>query len=724
MSAGTPQRNKRQAQAQRQAYMNSLRLEASNIQKNYNANEIYKATGTAAIPKATENPTERGSSMEGRKQLIKESLVSTGIMNSFVADNFLADLSDDDLTFFLSHQQAILEGFKPKNVPAAVFKAYFKKYQNKFGETLGIEYGLQQGSGGDFAMDAALMMKAITENREALEAFKEEISAKFDKETASKYKAQADSLLSKMPTQAEFDQIQRLDEEQRQEAYEELSGLLGNLPDFENLLAVARLRGIDQDSELFSDAEKSIQRNKELEALADMRFALADSEQELRRGRFDLKDLLRKAREREEEIEGILTGQSDYDKLVEDTRQRQDEIDTSLALGDLLRQTKDKASAIQDFSKGGLPVDEDELFDLGQKLGVDQEILDSGDEDLIRTAIQRALVESDAGVGVEYETLSPELPLEGFFLLPEEFQQLFEKVDIPDPDAFFRRPADVRRKIIQSLERSLQENGGPEEVFPIESEGVFVNAKDLLIRPAEVQRDTLRVMTPLVRPRPRGRAKSPSTRRDLTGAEARARRSSEDTVGGVPPAGTASQMASTLGAGMRGRGLSRSKPKTPVEKSDGYEKPVQYTQFGRYLIHHPKLKQGILQLKTPKGGAIKALPTEYLTPRLKETMLTLVGNGSPTLEQFDRLTADEKEKLHHITKHSQYEKVSIPRGHMDKEDQMVHKFTILKGELLAGNNSKQLLKEFKSMLIKFVEEGRIPRRQANEILIELAREGM
>jgi hypothetical protein len=175
---------------------------------------------------------------------------------------------------------------------------------------------------------------------------------------------------------------------------------------------------------------------------------------------------------------------------------------------------------------------------------------------------------------------------------------------------------------------------------------------------------------------------------------------------------------------MRGRGLGKSRAKTPVEKSNGYEKPVQYTQFGRYLIHHPKLKQGILQLKTPKGGAIKALPTEYLTPRLKDVMITLVGNGSPSLESFDRLTADEKDKLHHITKHSQYEKVSIPRGHLDKEDQMLHKFTILKGELMAGNNNKQLLKEFKSMLIKFVEDGRIPRRQAHEILLELAREGM
>jgi hypothetical protein len=693
MSAGTPQRTKRGAQAQRQAYMNSLRLEASNVQKNYNANEIYKATGTASIPKATENSTEKGSSMEGRKQLIKEALVSAGIMNSFVADNFLADMSDDDLTFFLSHQGAIIEGFKPKNVPAPVFRAYFRKYQKKFGETLGIEYGLQTGGGADFGLDATLMAKAITENREALEAMKEQLDRTFDRETARQYKGQVDALLEKMPTQEEFQRIQAIeDADAREEALTALSheleqiGDLGDLRQRYNELDRSNLPEDARIGQVFGSREQEILRRQQQEAL----------EEEMRRVR---------------------------EASIETERDRQ--------LEEVLRNTLSKATKLRGSVARDLPLDEDELFDLGHQLGVDQDILDSGDDDLIRKAIERASVEQDAGVGEPVrgdvnEGVSTELPLEGFQLLPADYQDLYESVadDIPDPNAFTQRPADTRRQILQSLARTLQDRlGGAEEVFPVVEGGGgrFVTVGALLGLPLETQAESLRIMTPPIR---RRRAKSPTTRRDLTGAEARARRSSEDTVGGVPPAGGASEMASTLGSGMRGRGLSRSKPKTPVEKSDGYEKPVQYTQFGRYLIHHPKLKQGILQLKTPKGGAIKALPTEYLTPRLKDTMLTLVGNGSPSLEQFDRLTAEEKEKLHHITKHSQYEKVSIPRGHMDKEDQMVHKFTILKGELLAGNNSKQLLKEFKSMLIKFVEEGRIPKRQAHEILVELAKEGM
>ena len=51
-------------------------------------------------------------------------------------------------------------------------------------------------------------------------------------------------------------------------------------------------------------------------------------------------------------------------------------------------------------------------------------------------------------------------------------------------------------------------------------------------------------------------------------------------------------------------------------------------------------------------------------------------------------------------------------------------FNILKGEISAGNNNKELVKEFKLMLLKFVHEGRVPKRIAHEILIELAAQGL
>jgi hypothetical protein len=51
-------------------------------------------------------------------------------------------------------------------------------------------------------------------------------------------------------------------------------------------------------------------------------------------------------------------------------------------------------------------------------------------------------------------------------------------------------------------------------------------------------------------------------------------------------------------------------------------------------------------------------------------------------------------------------------------------FEKMRGQILAGNDNKDLLKKFKLTLLKFAKDGRIPRREVNEILIEMASLGM
>ena len=50
----------------------------------------------------------------------------------------------------------------------------------------------------------------------------------------------------------------------------------------------------------------------------------------------------------------------------------------------------------------------------------------------------------------------------------------------------------------------------------------------------------------------------------------------------------------------------------------------------------------------------------------------------------------------------------------------MNRFEILKGEILAGNDNKEMVREFKVMLLRFMNNGRIPRRQGQEILTDLA----
>jgi len=57
-------------------------------------------------------------------------------------------------------------------------------------------------------------------------------------------------------------------------------------------------------------------------------------------------------------------------------------------------------------------------------------------------------------------------------------------------------------------------------------------------------------------------------------------------------------------------------------------------------------------------------------------------------------------------------------------DQEDDRFEVLRGQLIAGQDNLQLAKEFKVLMLKMVNEGRLPKRQANEIMHEMLMLGL
>jgi hypothetical protein len=100
----------------------------------------------------------------------------------------------------------------------------------------------------------------------------------------------------------------------------------------------------------------------------------------------------------------------------------------------------------------------------------------------------------------------------------------------------------------------------------------------------------------------------------------------------------------------------------------------------------------------------------------------MLGGQLPSFDDLNDLCADDKNKLHHITKKCEIN-VSVPTPNKDKLQKEMNRFEILKGEILAGNDNKEMVKEFKVMLLIFMNENRIPRRQGQEILTDLVAMG-
>ena len=173
---------------------------------------------------------------------------------------------------------------------------------------------------------------------------------------------------------------------------------------------------------------------------------------------------------------------------------------------------------------------------------------------------------------------------------------------------------------------------------------------------------------------------------------------------------------------IRGRGLVKRKP----PKTDGkvrIEREPHWTQIGDKLINTQRLQNNILSMRCSSGRNVEGFPVHHISHRLGGVLRKIVGGRLPDYDDIQILTEDERDELAKIGSISKINsKLNIPKK--TKEQQEMLEFDILKGQVLAGNDNKGLLKRFKMMLIKFGDEGKLPKREVRDVLMTLASQGL
>lgn len=160
------------------------------------------------------------------------------------------------------------------------------------------------------------------------------------------------------------------------------------------------------------------------------------------------------------------------------------------------------------------------------------------------------------------------------------------------------------------------------------------------------------------------------------------------------------------------------KPK--VDTSHKVERVPSYIEFGKHLLHQHNLLGGILQIRRRSGNIINELPRQSIGGKLKKILITLTGTGSPSFEDINELSTHEKELLNKVVKHCKIDqRLLVPTPDKTKEEQDMNRLQILSGEITAGNNNPTIVKELKTLLLRLKNSGRIPRREAHEIMEDL-----
>lgn len=165
-------------------------------------------------------------------------------------------------------------------------------------------------------------------------------------------------------------------------------------------------------------------------------------------------------------------------------------------------------------------------------------------------------------------------------------------------------------------------------------------------------------------------------------------------------------------------------PHFDIDYSKGLTPQPRFVPFGRFVINKNQIEKDIVAIKRPAGSVIQELPSRRVSRALGGVIRKMVGGQVPSFDEVNKLDTDDQEYLHHLaTKSHLIDKLNIPTPKKDEDEQNINQFEIMRGQILAGNDSVDLVKKFKQLILRMADRALIPRRQVKELLIMLTENG-
>ena len=145
-----------------------------------------------------------------------------------------------------------------------------------------------------------------------------------------------------------------------------------------------------------------------------------------------------------------------------------------------------------------------------------------------------------------------------------------------------------------------------------------------------------------------------------------------------------------------------------------------YRDFGINKINHKKLEDGILTLRRGTNSNYPDMPSKRISRKLQKIITHISGGGVPDFNEINNLENGEKDYLHKlISKSNLQERLSVPTPSKDQEEKDFHQFEVMKGEIMSGNDSKELIKKFKILILKLSKQNVLPKNEVQELLQDL-----
>ena len=148
------------------------------------------------------------------------------------------------------------------------------------------------------------------------------------------------------------------------------------------------------------------------------------------------------------------------------------------------------------------------------------------------------------------------------------------------------------------------------------------------------------------------------------------------------------------------------------------QKPL-YIQFGKYVLSNRSLDKNILNIKYPSLIGIKHLPKKNISQTFKELITNMIRTQELDKKIYNKLAEEEQDYLIHILYECGLQDSFGMSGKGTPYNVDTDRWTLLKGQVISGQNNEAVLKELKTLTKKLLDKGLLDRQQAMDLILML-----
>lgn len=145
-----------------------------------------------------------------------------------------------------------------------------------------------------------------------------------------------------------------------------------------------------------------------------------------------------------------------------------------------------------------------------------------------------------------------------------------------------------------------------------------------------------------------------------------------------------------------------------------------YSPFGDSEINHKNLENNILTIRRKSKTNYMDLPSKHISKHMKNIIHNIIGGKIANFEDIHNLNDEERNYLNKvISKSNLQDRLSVPAPSKDQADKDNHQWEVMRGEIMAGNDSHELVKKFKILTMKLTRQGLLPKNEVMDLFEDL-----